>query len=494
MLQTDNRPAPKARIQAAAIRTSLFIGGESVDGDGSVLSVVNPSTEEIVATFSGASADQVGQAVDSARAAFEDTVWSDPSFRRRTLHRFANLIEEHAHELMDVLIQEIGTPVSLKANQVDIPVEFLRWFAEAATKDWARPIGTNGRGTATGNIVRRPVGVVAAITAYNYPLQIAVTKIGAAFAAGCTAVLLSSPQAPLALLMLGDLATRAGFPPGVLNILAGGADIGRALSEHSGVDKVSFTGSVDVGRKVMQQAALGLHGVVLELGGKSAAIMLPGVDYRQYALSLHARYARHAGQGCGSPTRILVEEARLSEFIAISREVYGTIKVGDPKDPSTIVGPLISAAQRNRVEAYIAGAIAAGATIAAGGGRPAEPKGWFVNPTLVSGIGNDAQLAREEIFGPVSVLLTYRDIDEAIAIANDSDLGLKAYLYGPSDLCLSLAQQLRVGTVVINGGGGLRPDAPMCGYKKSGIGREWGEDGVLEFLETQHIDCAMTAA
>ena len=330
---------------------------------------------------------------------------------------------------------------------------------------------------------------MAAITAFNYPILIGATKIGAALAAGCTAVLLSSPQAPLAVLLLGNLIRRAGFPPGVVNVLAGGADVGRALTEHPDVAKVSFTGSVNVGRQVMQQAAAGLRSVVLELGGKSAAVMLPGVDFNKYALSLHTRYARNAGQGCGSPTRILVEESRYDEFVAISRKVFPQITVGDPRDPKTIVGPLVSSAQRDRIEAGVAKAVDEGAVILAGGGRPDIKKGWFLNPTLVGGLDNQARLAREELFGPVSVVLTYRTVAEAIRITNDSPLGLKAYLFGATADCLKMVPELYVGTVQINGGSPLRPDAPMMGYKHSGVGAEWGEDGLREFLLPQHIDC-----
>jgi aldehyde dehydrogenase (NAD+)/betaine-aldehyde dehydrogenase len=469
----------------------MLINNLDCTGEGNLLTVVNPATEQMVAQFAGASVPQVDQAVTSAEAAFASGCWRNAELRKATLLKFADLIEENRDQLMEALIAEIGTPVNLKSNHVDTPVAFLRWYAGAATQDRTRNLGFNAAHTAVSTVAYRPVGVVAAIAAFNYPLLIGVTKIGAALAAGCTTVLLSSPLAPLAVLLLGDLVRRAGFPPGVVNIIAGGADVGRALTQHPGVAKVSFTGSVNVGREVMQQAAAGLRSVVLELGGKSAAIMLPGVDFNKYAFSLHARYARNAGQGCGSPTRILVEESRYQEFVAISREVYPQIKIGDPRDPATIVGPVVTAAQRDRIEAGVARAVDAGATVLAGGGRPDIAKGWFLNPTLVGGLDNQARLAREEIFGPVSVVLTYRTVDEAIQIANDSELGLKAYLFGAKDQCLQLVPQLHVGTVQINGGSPLRPDAPMTGYKLSGVGSEWGEDGLNEFLRPQHIDCAL---
>lgn len=486
-----NKPIDSTHLKPPVVNARLLINNEHRVGEGRVLRIVNPATEELVAEFPGASTAQVDQAVISAKAAFDSGVWSDPQVRKATLLKFAALIEESRDELMEMLILEVGSPVNLKANHIDTAATFLRWFADAAARDRTRQLGPNTTNTAVSLVAYRPVGVVAAITAFNYPILIGVTKIGAALAAGCTAVLLSSPQAPLAVAMLGELVRRAGFPPGVVNIISGGADVGRALTEHPAVAKVSFTGSVNVGRQVMQQAAAGLRSVVLELGGKSAAIMLPGVDFGKYALQLHARYARNAGQGCGSPTRILVEESRYEEFAEISRKVYPQIKVGDPRDPATIVGPVVTSAQRDRIEAGVAQAVASGAKIIVGGGRPNMAKGWFVNPALVGGLDNQAQLAREEIFGPVSVVLTYRSVDEAIQIANDSELGLKAYVYGPKDQCLKIAPELRVGTVQINGGSPLRPDAPMTGYKNSGVGAEWGEDGLREFMLAQHIDCPL---
>lgn len=476
---------------STALSTKLLINNQDVEGSGEWLRVVNPATEELVAEFRGASPAQVEAAVMAAKRAFQRPDWQDPSLRRKVLLAFADLIEAQRDELMEALIEEIGSPVNLKPNHIDTPVAFLRWFAEQATQDRTRHLGFNAAHTGVSTVAYRPVGVVAAITAFNYPLLIGLTKIGAALAMGCTTVLLSSPQAPMAVMLLNALVRRAGFPEGVVNLLAGAADVGRALTSHPDVDKVSFTGSVGVGQSVLQQAAQGLRGAVLELGGKSAAILLPGVNYQQYAFSLHARYARNAGQGCGSPTRILVEESRYAEFIAASREVYPRITVGDPRDPATIVGPVVSAAQRERIEAMLARATVQGGMIVAGGGRPALRKGWFINPALVGGLDNQSELAREEVFGPVSVVLTYRSVEQAVQIANDSQLGLKAYLFGSKDECLRLVPQLRVGTVQINGGSPLRPDAPMTGCKLSGLGSEWGLDGLREFLVPQHIDCAV---
>lgn len=489
--QTGKIDMPEA--QSILSRTHLVIGGQPCDGEGENIRVTNPATEEIVAEFRAASIEQVGQAVSSAKTAFENGSWSDPEFRREILHRFADEVEKHTDTLMETLVDEIGTPANLKANQVGTAVSFLRWNADAAAIDRTRNLGLNNMRTATTTIAYRPVGIVAAISAFNFPIFIAAAKMGSALAAGCTVVLLSSPLAPLAVNQLGELARRAGFPAGVVNVVSGGSDIGQALTRHADVDKVSFTGSVEVGRAVMQQAAEQLTGVVLELGGKSAALMLPGVDFNKYAFQLHARYARNAGQGCGSPTRILVEEERYDEFVRISREAYTQLRVGDPHDPDTILGPVISDAQRSRIEACVERALAEGGEIVAGGGRPDIAKGWYINPVLIGGLKNSSHLAQNEIFGPVSVVITYKTVEEAIAIANDSDLGLKGYIFGPTSECLRIVPRLRVGTVQINGGSPNRPDAPIVGYKNSGVGAEWGEDGLREFMRPQNIDIPFVA-
>lgn len=478
----------EASMKSDAIHTLHLIDGEDLRGEGEHMQVVSPITEDVIAEFRGVSVDQVDMAVRAARRAFDSGVWEDAELRQRVLHRFADLLVEHRDHLMDLLISEIGTPINLKPNHIDTPARFIRWLADLGARDHTRNLGFNNTRTAVSYVAYRPVGVVAAITAFNYPILIGGTKVGAALAAGCTAVLLSSPQAPLTVAALGKLAREAGIPAGVLNIIAGGVEVGKALTMHPEVDKVSFTGSVNVGKQVMRQAADGLKEIVLELGGKSAAILLPGVDFDRYAFQLHARYARNAGQGCGSPTRILIEESRYEEFCEASRKAYARLKVGDPRDPDTILGPVISAAQRERIEQAIARAIDQRAEVIAGGGRPDIDKGWYLNPVLLGRLDNRFEVARNELFGPVSVVITYRTVDEAIRIANDSELGLKAYIFGPTAECLRLVPRLRVGTVQVNGGSPLRPDAPMTGYKHSGVGSEWGEDGLREFMLPQHID------
>ncbi|MGE8163757.1 aldehyde dehydrogenase family protein [Paraburkholderia sp. NPDC080076] len=467
----------------------LLIDGEMVKGDGVPLPVENPATWEILASPREASMAQLDKAVIAARRAFDSGIWRNAAERQRLLLRLADLLEERADEFCAALIEEVGTPLSIcHAMQLGAPIRMLRFNANAATKDRTRSLGRDAGPPASESLIRyEPVGVVAAISAYNFPILIAVGKIAAALSAGCTVVLMPSPLTPLATLMLADLIREAGFPPGVVNVVIGGLEISRALTMHKYVDKVSFTGSVQVGRQVALQAADSFKGTVLELGGKSAAIVLPGADLAKIALPIHGRYLRNAGQGCMSPTRVLVQKRQLDDFIDASREAYAKIQVGDPWDPATTAGPLITEKHRERVEGYVSRAVASGAKIAIGGGRPDLPRGWYMNSTLVGHVTNQAEISREELFGPVGVIITYDTVNDAIEIANDSDLGLGGAIWGPLDEAKEVATKIRAGTIAINGTGGLRIDGVLSGWKHSGLGREWGEDGILEFLETQHL-------
>ena len=396
----------------------LLINGAMVTGEGEPIAVENPATEEILATPRQASMAQLDQAVAAARRAFDSDSWRDAKERQRLLYRLADLLEERADQFRAALIEEVGTPFTIcHPMQLGAPIRILRFNAALAAKDRTRSLGQDAGPPATESIIRyEPAGVVAAISAYNFPILLAIAKIGAALSAGCTAVLLPSAQTPLATLMLGDLIREAGFPPGVVNVILGGTDISRALTMHKGVDKVTFTGSVQVGRQVLLQAADSFKGTVLELGGKSAAIVLPGADLSKIALPLHGRYLRNAGQGCLSPTRILVQKRQYDDFIDASRDAYAKIQVGDPWDPATTAGPLISEKHRERVEGYVSRALASGAKTLIGGGRPDLPSGWYMNSTLIGNVSNQDEIAREELFGPVGVVMTYETVDEAIAI------------------------------------------------------------------------------
>ena len=468
--------------------TALYIHGRRVRGEGEEIRVADPATEEILATVGGATGGQIEEAIAAARSAFESGYSRAPHERRRMLLALADLMERDRDELTRMVVSEVGTPVALCASlQVAEPIAVLRHFADLALVDRTRYLGpADGPPRSDAFIRYEPSGVVAAVTAYNYPLLFAAVKLGAALAAGCTVVLLPSFQAPLATLHLGQLCLEAGFPPGVVNVLAGDAAAARALTSHPGINKISFTGSADVGRKIMAQAAPRLTRLVLELGGKSPSILLPSADIEQITSAVHARYLRNSGQGCSAPTRILVHRTRYPEFLELTRSAVDAITVGDPWDPATVAGPLISAAHRARVEGHVGRALDAGGRLVAGGGRPGMPRGWYMNPAVITDVPAQSEIARTELFGPVGLVFAYDTIEHAVVLANDSEYGLSATVYGDVDEARSIVPRLRVGTVMINGWVGRR-DQSSGGFKASGFGREAGEDGVREFLETQFV-------
>jgi aldehyde dehydrogenase (NAD+)/betaine-aldehyde dehydrogenase len=468
-----------------------------IPGEGDGIAVVNPATGEVLATVAQATVAQAEAALAAARRAADEGPWPvmAPAERSAALHRFCDVFEARADELVATIVAEVGTPVQLaEPLQVGSALAHLRAYAELAARDLSRDLGPDASPPSHSEVAYRPAGVAVGITAYNYPLMLAASKIGAAMAAGCTTVLLPSPRTPLTALMLGEIGLEVGLPPGVLNVLVGGPDIGALLTRSPDVDRVSFTGSVQVGQAIMSQCVDHVTGVVLELGGKSPAIVLPGAQItEELASQIHLRYMRNAGQGCASPTRILVHESVYDTFVEVSREVYANVPVGDPWDPATVIGPLIRPEHRARVEGFVHRAVAGGGSVLAGGGRPEGlGNGYFMNATLVGDVEPGAEICQEELFGPVAVLLRYRDLDEAVAIANGTRFGLAAYVYGDLKDAKALAARLRAGTVYINGGGGIRPDAPFGGWKASSIGREWGADGIREFLEPQHIQWRTT--
>jgi aldehyde dehydrogenase (NAD+)/betaine-aldehyde dehydrogenase len=473
------------------VTTNLLIGGRFVRGAGGDLTVVNPATEETVAVVPQASVDQLDAAVAAARTAFDEGEWPrlDGAARAERLHAAVDHLAEHRELLTDTIVAEIGCPVSVtRLFQVEAAIQFFRWYADAARTDRTRPLPADTGPVATEGIVRYlPVGVVGSISAYNYPLMLAVNKVGAVLATGCTVVLMPSPFTPLTTLLLGRLLHEAGLPAGTVNVVVGDATIARRLTEHPDVDKVSFTGSLAVGSAVAQQAAASIKEVVLELGGKSACILLPDTDLNAITKPLLLRLFRNAGQGCQVPSRILVHRDQYAGFAERARAAIDDVVIGDPWDDATEVGPLIDARHKARVQQFIDEAVAQGADVLAAARLPQFERGHWIAPTLVGGVKNDARIAQEEVFGPVGVVLTYEDPDEAVAIANDTQYGLAAYVYGADkQAALDIGARLRAGSVFVNGGA-LRPDAPSGGFKRSGIGREQGEEGILEFLEPQHL-------
>ena len=471
----------------------LFIDGSWTDGvGGDTLEVLNPATEETIAEVPQASPADIDTAVTAARRAFDDGPWPtmNPVERGSILAAMADELTRRRAELVELNITEAGsTRMLADILQVGTPIDHFtdlvhRVLPRFAFEEPVAPI--YGSGIGHGITIREPYGVAALITALNFPFLLNLAKVGPALAAGCTAVLKASPYTPLEALVLGEIAETAGLPPGVLNIVTGDVAAGERLTRHPGVDLVSFTGSDAVGRKVYTQGAETIKKVVLELGGKSANILLQDADLDKVMQSVLSGFITHAGQGCALQTRILVHQSLHDDLVARIVGTLGFISVGDPSDPATMMGPLIREVQRDRVESLIATGVEEGAQIAFGGKRPAHlDRGFFVEPTLFVGVDNSMRIAQEEFFGPVAVVIPFKDDDDAVRIANDSRYGLAGGVWSADPLrAAAVARRLRTGMVVVNGGGGgLNPAAPFGGYKHSGIGREFGAYGLSEYLQ-----------
>jgi len=475
----------------------LFIDGRWADGLGAEqITVVNPATEESIGTVPQATPADVERAVGAARLAFDSGPWPrmSPAERAAILSAMADELRCRHDELIDLTIAEAGsTRMLAEIFQVGIPIDHLADLAQRVVPRFdftTAMLPIFGRGIGQGVVSREPYGVAALITAFNFPLFLNLFKVGPALAAGCTAVLKCSPYTPFEALVLGEVAQAVGLPPGVLNIITGDADAGETLTCHPDVDIVSFTGSDTVGRKVYQQGADTFKKVVLELGGKSANILLDDADLDRVIESVLSGFVTHAGQGCALMTRILVHRSLHDELVGRVKAALDYIQVGDPADPAVTMGPLIREVQRERVEALIRTGIEEGAQLAHGGGRPAGPgRGYFVEPTLFVGVDNSMTIARSEFFGPVAVVIPFDDDAEAIALANDSAYGLSGGVWSADPIrAYAVAERLRTGMVVINGGGGgLSPHGPFGGYKHSGLGREFGAHGLSEFLQHKTI-------
>lgn len=480
-------------------RPRIYLDGGWEVGEGEVFDKLNPSTGELLSTIRLASFQQVARALAAARRAHDGGAWSRtrPLDRSKKLYELLDLVEANRAFLTEVLIADVGAPVSLaETRQIGGMTGHLAWFAEAARRGpdgWyekALPPDVPSSGAVSSSLlVREAAGVVAAFPAYNYPYTNTIWKLAAALAAGCSVVVQPSTRTALSVIALWTLIEQLDLPPGVVNLVLGEADSGRQLTTAEEVDLVSFTGSAAVGGAVMAQSAPSIKRVVLELGGKSASILLPGVDVETVAGTAINRLMSNTGQACGATSRILVQQQDLARFTASAVKHIEALRVGDPRDPQTDLGPLIDARHRDSVQGYIDRAIAAGARVVAGGGPVlAELEGgFFLNPILLAGLPNDSELCQQEQFGPVGAVLTYRDVDEAVAIANDSQYGLNASVYGPVADAMRVARQVRSGTVVINGGGRTSTAAPWGGFRRSGTGREAGDEGFREFFEVKHI-------
>ena len=476
--------------------SALFIDGTLSAGSAGTFPTINPATEEVLGVAADAGADDMERAIGAARRAFDETDWSrNTELRVRCIRQLRDAMEDHIEELRELTIAEVGAPRMLTAAaQVDGPVADLGVPADTAesyawTTDLgeAAPMGIPTRRT----IAREAVGVVGAITPWNFPHQINLAKLGPALAAGNTIVLKPAPDTPWCAAVLGEIiAERTDFPPGVVNIITSSDhSIGAMLAKDPRVDMVSFTGSTATGRSVMADAAATIKKVFLELGGKSAFVVLDDADLAA-ACSMSAFTASmHAGQGCAITTRLVVPRAHYDEAVAIAAGTMSSIKAGDPSDPGTVCGPVISARQRDRIQSYLDLAVAEGGTFACGGGRPpGKDAGFFIEPTVIAGLTNDARPAREEIFGPVLTVIAHDGDDDALRIANDSPFGLSGTVFsGDPERAARFASRLRVGTVNVNGGVWYSADAPFGGYKQSGNGREMGLLGFEEYLEAKMI-------
>jgi len=411
----------------------------------------------------------------------------------------AEELERRLPELVTVNMAEAGSVRALADSlQTRVPVAHLRDMAERVIPAfaWERPMDPTiapGIGISQGVLRREAFGVCALISAYNFPFFLSMMKVIPALAAGCTAVLKPAPQTPLESLLIGDFADAAGLPPGVLNIVTGDAEAGRELTTHPMVDLVSFTGSDTVGRMVYAQAAASTKKVVLELGGKSANIVRADGDLDGAVRSALTGITTHAGQGCSLLTRTLVHESVHDELVARLSAGLAGVRVGDPAHDSTTMGPLISEAQRDKVEKLIRVGEEEGARVVCGGKRPVGlDRGYFVEPTLFTGVDNAMTVARTEFFGPVGVVIPFRTDDEAVRMANDSPYGLSGAVWSADTVAAyELATRIRAGGVTINGGSaGVNPRAAFGGYKQSGLGREWGEFGLDEYLQTKTVTWA----
>ncbi|HTK63492.1 MAG TPA: aldehyde dehydrogenase family protein [Pseudonocardia sp.] len=488
-------------IEVALPAPAQFVdGGWLGESSDEAETIYDPATGGVLGTVAHAGPSQVEAALAAARRAADSGRWANESPRGRStlLYRLHAELAGMADRLLDVLVAETGCPVTLaRGQQVGLPIRHLEYWAEAARRpelSAREPVlsaRSDGSSTLGSWVVRsEPYGVVAAITPYNFPLLENVMKIGPALAAGNTVVLKPSPFTPYTALLLAAAAQRADLPPGVLNVITGGAEVGTALTADPRVDLVSFTGSDAVGARILAAAAPRLTKVLLELGGKSALIVRADADLELAARVGAQNISTHAGQGCALLTRHLVHRSVHDEYTGRIGSLLDRAVVGDPRDPGTAVGPLIRPAARDRVESYVAGALSSGARVVTGAARPEGlDRGWFYRPTVLADVDNTWPVAREEIFGPVGVVIGFDTDDEAVALANDTPYGLAGHVVSAdTGRAFEIACRLRTGSVDLNGGPGYtNPDAPFGGVKRSGLGRENGAEGFSEYTQTKTI-------
>lgn len=470
----------------------IYTAGKWRGTGGERLEVMSPADGSLVGTVTVATAADVDVAVRAARTALDRGPWATatPGDRADALDRLADALQARTKEFATLLSLEVGTPRKAATfTQAGLAIGVLRASAKLAREyrfEDVRPTTTGGE-----VLVRQlPVGVVGAILPWNVPLFTAALKLGPALAAGCTIVLKPSPDAPLGLSLFMEVVEAAGIPDGVINLVSGEVATGEALVAHPDVDKISFTGSTVAGRRIGAVCAEQVRRCTLELGGKSAAVLLDDVVFDDALIGgVVTGVMANNGQVCAAQTRILVSHNRYDEFVTKFSAAVDALVVGDPADRETDVGPVINAAARDRIERHVRDAVAAGARVAAGGSRPEGlESGWYLRPTVLVGVDNAMPIARQELFGPVAVVIAYADEDDAVSIANDSEYGLAGAVWSADRArAAQVATRLRTGTVSVNSPAPLDFGSPFGGFKKSGIGREGGPEGIAAYLEPQSI-------
>lgn len=471
------------------VHNDVFIGGRWVASASTARTeVLNPATEEVWAAVPDADERDIDAAVRAARLAFPAWSASRPAERAAALRRLADEVDLRAAELASIITTENGTPIAESGAAPAHSAAHLRLTADLA--DLLDTVDDRPNPMASGHsVVRRlPVGVAGLITPWNFPLGLIVIKLGPALLAGCTVVIKPAPETPMAMRMLMDAVRAAGIPDGVVNLVTGSTRAGEALVEHHDVDKISFTGSTGVGRAIARTCGERLRPVTLELGGKSPAIVLDDFDRDVFARNLLRVSMRNTGQTCKACTRLLVPAAIHDEMAELAADIVSSAPIGDPFDPSTFFGPVVSARQRDRVAGYLRSGHAEGAKAVTGGDIASRfDRGFYVEPTVFSHVTPDMVIAREEIFGPVLSVIPYRDIDDAVAIANDSSYGLAATVFGVDETrATTVAQRLETGNVGINHYGS-NAAAPFGGHKDSGLGTEFGVEGLAAYLQFNSI-------
>jgi aldehyde dehydrogenase (NAD+) len=472
----------------------LFIDGKSVPAaSGKTFDTHNPATGQRLAQVAEGGSTDIDLAVAAARQALQSGPWSKfkPFDRQQVMLKLADLVEKHYDELAMLDTLDMGAPLSRTTLGRRRAVGLLRYYAGLATSVTGETIPNSAAGDVLSYTLKEPVGVVGAINPWNGPSGLAIWKLCPVLATGCTLVLKPAEQAPLSPLRLAELALEAGVPPGVFNVVTGFAEAGAALSAHPGVDKIAFTGSTEVGQKIMRAAAGNVKRMSMELGGKSPNIVFADADLDAAVPGAAMAVFQNSGQICSAGTRLYVQRPIYDEFVAKVAAFAKTLKVGDPLDPTTQLGPVVSAEQLERVSLYLGLGLEQGAKALAGGARLTDgalAQGYFVAPTVFANVSDDMRIAREEIFGPVLSALPFDDFDDVIARANDSPYGLGAGVWSRNVSTVHrVARALRTGTVWANCYQVLDPAIPFGGYKMSGFGRESGTEHVQEYLQTKAV-------